>query len=374
MPAVQRALLSVSDKTGLLPFAKELSRLGIELLSTGGTAKLLKENNIPVIDVSDYTGFPEMLDGRVKTLHPNIHAGLLARRDNAEHMQALEKHGIGRIDLLVVNLYPFEKTVANPKASLAEAIENIDIGGPTMIRAAAKNYQDVAVLVDPADYASIAKELSDGKATLSRETCFALAQKVFAHTAAYDAAITSYLSTYKTETQRTQMPQVFASVSFQMQELRYGENPHQQAAFYRDVHTSDESSLVNAKQLHGKELSYNNILDADATLEMIKEFIDDPFAVVIVKHTNPCGAALSSASLADAFAKAQSCDPVSCFGGIVALNREVDEATAKLMAASFFEVILAPSYSATALEVLQKKKNIRLLELGALKKNADAKW
>lgn len=371
MPQIKRALLSVSDKTGLLDFAKGLHSLNVQLISTGGTAKLLRDNALPVTEVSDYTGSPEVLDGRLKTLHPKIHGGLLALRSNAEHMAALTKLGIETIDLVVVNLYPFEQTIASGRATLEEAIENIDIGGPTMLRAAAKNHQDVAVLVDPNDYPSVLSELKGLKGQLSERTTFKLAQKVFATTARYDAAIANYLTTYETKEQRSEFPKTMALVYELAQPLRYGENPHQRAAFYRSVQKVHEPSLVNAKQLQGKELSYNNLLDADATLDLLKDFSVPGFAAVIVKHANPCGVALSQESLLDAFQKAQSTDPVSSFGGIIGFNAELNAELATAIAESFFEVIVAPSFAPAALEILSKKKNLRLLNVSGLGQKAE---
>lgn len=366
MPQVKRALLSVSDKTGVVEFAKGLSLLGVELLSTGGTAKALRDAGLQVLDVSSYTGSPEILEGRLKTLHPKIHGGLLGIRANAQHQSEMKANGIENIDLVVVNLYPFEETIASGRASLAEAIENIDIGGPTMLRAAAKNFQDVAVLVDPKDYAAVLSELQGLKGQLSERTTFRLAQKVFAHTARYDAAIANYLTSFEGKEKRAEFPQTLGLVYELAQPLRYGENPHQRAAFYRSVQAVKEPSLVNAKQLQGKELSYNNLLDADSTLDLLKDFTSEKYAAVIVKHANPCGVAVSSDSLLDAFQKAQSTDPTSSFGGIIGFNRAVDAALAQAIAESFFEVIVAPSFSVEASTVLSKKKNLRLLEVPGL--------
>ena len=360
---VKKALLSVSDKTGLKDFAQGLHELGVELISTGGTAKALRDAGLPVTEVSDYTGSPEILDGRLKTLHPKIHGGLLGMRTNPKHQAEMKANGIEGIDLVVVNLYPFEQTIASARASLEEAIENIDIGGPTMLRAAAKNYQDVAVLVDAKDYPAVLSELQGLKGQLSERTTFKLAQKVFATTARYDAAIANYLTSYENQTTRRDFPQTLGLVYELAQPLRYGENPHQRAAFYRSVQEVKEPSLVNAKQLQGKELSYNNLLDADGTLDLLKDFSNDYFAAVIVKHANPCGMALSQASLLDAFQKAQSTDPISSFGGIIGFNAVVDEELAHAIAESFFEVIVAPQFSSAALNTLAKKKNLRLLEV-----------
>jgi phosphoribosylaminoimidazolecarboxamide formyltransferase / IMP cyclohydrolase len=362
------ALISVSDKTGILEFAQALHALGIKLLSTGGTAKLLADAGLPVTEVADHTGFPEMLDGRVKTLHPKIHGGLLARRDLPAHVAAIEQHGIDTIDLLIVNLYPFEATVAKPGCSLEDAIENIDIGGPAMVRSAAKNWKDVGVLTDASQYATALAELkADGK--LSDKTKFAFSVAAFNRIADYDGAISDYLSAIDFETsqgQSTPTRSLFPAQSngrfVKVQDLRYGENPHQQAAFYRDLHPAP-GSLVSAKQLQGKELSYNNIADADAAWECVKSF--DVPACVIVKHANPCGVAVGK-DAAEAYAKAFKTDPTSAFGGIIAFNRTVDAATAQAVAKQFVEVLMAPGYTHEALEVFQARKaklNVRVLEI-----------
>ncbi len=369
---VERALISVSDKTGILEFAKGLAELGVEILSTGGTAKVLRDAGITVIDISDYTGSPEILDGRLKTLHPKIHGGLLGMRSNSDHQKQMEENNIGNIDLAVVNLYPFEATVAKPDCTFEQAIENIDIGGPTMLRAAAKNHQDVAVVCDPSDYSKILDEIKNNNGTLSKQTKFALAKKVFSQTAKYDGAIISYLSKYNDELSQQEHSDTIGFTFEKIQDLRYGENPHQKAAFYKSTSATNEPALTNARQLHGKELSYNNIMDADAAIEMITEFKDMPNAAVVVKHSNPCGAATSQDSLQDAFAKALACDPTSAFGGIVSLNREVDLQTAKAISEIFFEVIVAPKFSDQAKEILTKKKNIRLLEIPQLTTNYSA--
>ena len=366
MNKIKRALISVSDKTGVVEFAAELSKMGVEIISTGGTAKALRDAKVPVIEISDYTGFPEILDGRLKTLHPKIHGGILGIRENKKHAEEMAKNGVEPIDLIVVNLYPFEATVAKSGCTFEEAIENIDIGGPTMLRAAAKNHHDVAVVCDPSDYAPIIKEMKEKDGAVSAETKFRLAKKVFAHTARYDSAIITHLSRLDDGKKILEMPDVVGFTFEKMQDLRYGENPHQKAAFYRDPAGTKEPCVANAKQLHGKELSYNNIMDSDATIEMVGEFSDSPFAAVIVKHANPCGVAISKTSLADAFAKALVCDPVSAFGGIIGLNRTLDEATAKAISETFFEVIVVPSYEAKALDILKQKKNIRLLEVPGL--------
>ena len=359
MSKLRRALLSVSDKSGLVELARALSALGVSLLSTGGTAKLLEHEGITVTEVSAYTGFAEMLDGRVKTLHPKIHGGLLARRDDAKHMAALRDAGIEPIDLLVVNLYPFEATVAKPGCRLEEAIENIDIGGPALLRAAAKNYAGVTVVVDPADYARVAEELRS-QGNTSVETRFALAQKAFAHTAAYDGAIANYLSA-----QGGDYPQVLTLQFQKVEDLRYGENPHQSAAFYRDARAV-RGGLAAYRQLQGKELSYNNIADADAAWECVKQF-DEP-ACVIVKHANPCGVALG-ADAAGAYEKAFKTDPVSAFGGILAFNRVLDERTAQAVGRQFAEVLIAPGFAPQALSELAKKANVRVLEVALAKES-----
>ncbi|MEF7616454.1 bifunctional phosphoribosylaminoimidazolecarboxamide formyltransferase/IMP cyclohydrolase [Aquincola sp. MAHUQ-54] len=359
------ALLSVSDKTGIVDFARALHGAGIRLLSTGGTAKLLAESGLPVTEVSEITGFPEMLDGRVKTLHPRVHGGLLARRDVPEHMAALAEHGIGTIDLLVINLYPFAQATAKAGCTLDDAIENIDIGGPAMLRAAAKNWQDVAVVIDPADYPRVLAELKDGE--VDRSTKFMLAKKVFAHTAAYDGMIASYLSGLQAGAelatpdvpQRLDYPAVLNLQLTKVQDMRYGENPHQSAAFYRDAQPAP-GTLAGWHQLQGKELSYNNIADADAAWECVKTF--DAPACVIVKHANPCGVAVA-ASAAEAYAKAFKTDPTSAFGGIIAFNRALDKAAAELVVKQFVEVLIAPAITAEAREVFAGKQNVRLLEV-----------
>jgi phosphoribosylaminoimidazolecarboxamide formyltransferase/IMP cyclohydrolase len=359
------ALLSVSDKTGIVDFARALHGAGVKLLSTGGTAKLLAEAGLPVTEVAEVTGFPEMLDGRVKTLHPRIHGGLLARRDLPAHMAALAEHGIGTIDLLIVNLYPFAQATARPDCTLEDAIENIDIGGPAMLRAAAKNWQDVAVVIDPADYALVLTELKAG--TIERKTKFMLAKKVYAHTAAYDGMITNYLTALEDGAENTatavpvraEYPAVFNQQWIKTQDMRYGENPHQSAAFYRDAKPID-GSLAHWKQLQGKELSYNNIADADAAWECVKTF-DTP-ACVIVKHANPCGVAVG-ANPAEAYAKAFKTDPTSAFGGIIAFNRPLDAAAAEQVLKQFVEVLIAPAIAPEARAVFAGKQNVRLLEV-----------
>jgi phosphoribosylaminoimidazolecarboxamide formyltransferase / IMP cyclohydrolase len=359
------ALLSVSDKTGVLDLAQALHALGVRLLSTGGTAKLLAQAGLPVTEVAEVTGFPEMLDGRVKTLHPRIHGGLLARREVPAHMAALAEHGIATIDLLIVNLYPFAQATARPDCTLEEAIENIDIGGPAMLRAAAKNWPDVTVLIDPADYAGVLAELRAG--TVSRATRMRLAGKVFAHTSAYDGMIAGYLSALPAGAEaaphavpaREAYPAVWSMQLHKLQDMRYGENPHQSAAFYRDARPAP-GTLALGRQLQGKELSYNNIADADAAWECVKAF-DTP-ACVIVKHANPCGVAVG-ASPAEAYGRAFATDPTSAFGGIIAFNREVDRAAAEAVSKQFVEVLIAPAFDAGAREVFAAKQNVRLLQV-----------
>lgn len=353
----KQALISVSDKTGVASFARELVNLGYHILSTGGTAKLLSAEGIACQEVADYTGFPEMLDGRVKTLDPHIHAGILARRPVPEHMAALAEHGIEPIDIVCVNLYPFEQTIAKPDCTFELAVENIDIGGPTMIRAAAKNHESVTVLVDPSDYTRVIEEI---KATgaVSDATRLELAKKVFAHTARYDAAISNYLTSLDEQKQRTKkFPDVFTRQWVKVQDMRYGENPHQAAAFYRE-HVVAPGLLAGYTQLQGKELSYNNISDSDAAWEAVRSFAAP--ACVIMKHANPCGAAIG-ASVFEAYKKAFSCDTKSAFGGIIAFNRPVDAATAEEISKQFAEVIIAPTYEADAVTVFGRKKNLRLL-------------
>ncbi|MGC4395331.1 bifunctional phosphoribosylaminoimidazolecarboxamide formyltransferase/IMP cyclohydrolase [Hydrogenophaga sp. T2] len=358
-----RALLSVSDKTGIVDLARSLHTLGVQLLSTGGTAKLLAEQGLPVTEVAEVTGFPEMLDGRVKTLHPKVHGGLLARRDLPEHMAALQEHGIATIDILVVNLYPFEATVAKPGCTLADAIENIDIGGPAMVRSAAKNWRDVAVLTDASQYAAVIDELKAG-GTLSLKTRFALSVAAFNRISQYDGAISDYLSAIEFDEAaevptRSAYPGQSNGRFIKLQDLRYGENPHQTAAFYRDLYPAP-GSLVTAKQLQGKELSYNNIADADAAWECVKSF--DAPACVIVKHANPCGVAVGEGPL-QAYQKAFQTDPTSAFGGIIALNRPLDGAAAEAISKQFVEVLMAPGYTPEALAVFKAKANVRVLQI-----------
>ncbi|HIJ80442.1 MAG TPA: bifunctional phosphoribosylaminoimidazolecarboxamide formyltransferase/IMP cyclohydrolase [Desulfuromonadales bacterium] len=363
MAKITRALISVSDKSGIIEFARHLSACGVEILSTGGTAKLLRESGLTVKDVSEFTGFPEMLDGRVKTLHPKVHGGLLGMRSNPEHVAKMQEHGILNIDMVVVNLYPFEATTAKAGCSLEDAIENIDIGGPTMLRSAAKNYPDVTVLVDHADYATVLKEMAENGGAVSGATNFGLAVKVFQHTAAYDGAISNYLGSRLTK-EIVEYPPTFTLQVKKTQDLRYGENPHQTAAFYVETSVA-EPCVSNAVQLQGKELSFNNIIDLDAAIETVKEF--DKSAAVIIKHTNPCGVALADSPLT-AYLKARECDPVSAFGGIVGFNRTVDAATATELTSTFLEAVIAPGYSDEALAIFTAKKNVRVMQVPLLDK------
>ncbi len=361
MAAIKRALISVSDKTGIVDFAKGLCKFDVEILSTGGTAKMLREAGLIVKDVSDHTGFPEMLDGRVKTLHPKIHGGLLGLRNNPEHVAKMAEHDITPIDMVVVNLYPFEATVARPDCTLEDAIENIDIGGPTMLRSAAKNNQSVTVIVDPIDYATVLDEMETTGGVVSRETNFCLALKVYQRTAAYDAAISNWLGK-RIDAESADFPSTLTFQYHRTEIMRYGENPHQKAAFYveKDI---KEASIATARQLQGKQLSYNNIADTDAALECVKQFDDGP-ACVIVKHANPCGVAYGK-DLLTAYQRAFSTDTESAFGGIIAFNRELDATTAQaIVDKQFVEVIIAPKVAAAAVEVVAAKKNVRLLECG----------
>ncbi|MGA7416287.1 MAG: bifunctional phosphoribosylaminoimidazolecarboxamide formyltransferase/IMP cyclohydrolase [Bryobacteraceae bacterium] len=364
MPHIERALLSVTDKTGIVAFARKLHTMGVELVSTGGTAKLLAANHIPVREVSEITGFPEMLDGRVKTIHPRIAAGILAIRANVEHMKALREHGIPAFQMVVVNLYEFEKYANKPGVTRDELVENIDIGGPTMIRAAAKNFQDVAVIVSPHQYEPIIAELEANAVCLTYPTHWELAQQAFSHTAAYDAAVLQRLArvdadgnTLPVET----LPPALRINAPRTSSLRYGENPHQEAALY----CFDHGGLASAQQLHGKELSYNNLVDLDAAWQLILEF-EQP-AAAIIKHTNPCGCAEQS-RLVDAYRKALEADPVSAFGGVLAFNREVDRETAQEVSQLFVEAVAAPAFSSDALAVLTTKKNVRLVKVSQVEK------
>jgi len=363
MIKIRRALISVSDKAGLVDFARELSNLGVEILSTGGTAKLLRENNIQAKEVSEYTGFPEMLDGRVKTLHPKIHGGLLAIRDNPEHMQSLKQHDIGLIDMVVVNLYPFEKTTQKPDVTIGDAIENIDIGGPSMLRSAAKNHKYVAVISDPGRYNQVIAELKKNNGALPQELMRELAIDVFALTSRYDNAINNYLRNYfKGKIEASGFPQELHFCFEKLQDLRYGENPHQKAAFYKEK--GKTKGLINLKQLQGKELSFNNILDLNSAWELVREF-NKP-AAVVVKHNNPCGVA-EDETLEKAFIAAHKCDPLSAFGGIVALDRKLDLRTGKAIAKSgFLECIIAPGFDKGVQGLFRDKKNLRLLELNGI--------
>jgi phosphoribosylaminoimidazolecarboxamide formyltransferase/IMP cyclohydrolase len=359
MAVIKRALISVSDKSGIVEFARGLSRFGVALISTGGTAKLLTEGGLDTAEVADYTGFPEMLDGRVKTLHPRVHAGILARRDIPEHVKSLKSAAIPAIDLVVVNLYPFGATVARRECTLPEAVENIDIGGPAMVRSAAKNYEHVAVVTDPADYEPVLKEMAAANGAIGAETRFCLAQKAFAHTAAYDGAIANYLTALDAAGARMRFPRRL-NLQFELvQPLRYGENPHQEAAFYRDPRPA-RGALATYRQRQGKELSYNNICDSDAAWECVKGFTQP--ACVIVKHANPCGAALG-ATVGEAYRNAYATDPASAFGGVIAFNRELDGRTAEALAQQFVEVVIAPALDAEAVRVLAQKANIRILEV-----------
>jgi len=365
MTKVTQALISVSDKHGAVDFARELAALGIKLLSTGGTAKLLRDAGIAVTDVSDYTGFPEMLDGRVKTLHPKVHGGILGIRGNLDHAATMEKHGIPTIDLVVVNLYPFQQAIAKKDCTLEDAIENIDIGGPTMVRAAAKNHGNenggCAVVTDPQDYAAIVEELRNNGGVLSYATRFDLAKKAFVHTARYDGAIANYLTSLDADNKRTTFPERLQLAFDKADTMRYGENPHQQAAFYREP-VAVPGSIASYQQLQGKELSYNNIGDADAAWEAVKAFdsSDNPATCVIVKHANPCGVALG-ATAEEAYRRAFSTDPTSAFGGIIAFNCAIDKATAEAVSGQFAEVIIAPEITPEARAVFAAKQNLRVL-------------
>jgi len=354
---IKQALLSVSDKTGIVDFARQLAAAGVRLLSTGGTARALADAGLPVMDVGSYTGFPEMLDGRVKTLHPKVHGGILARRELPAHRDALAAHGIPTIDLVVVNLYPFRETVAEPGCTLEDAIENIDIGGPSMVRAAAKNWPHVGVVVDPADYPVLAEELRENGNALSDATRFRLMQKAFAHTASYDGAIANWVTARRLDGAAADFPAALNFTGTKVQDMRYGENPHQKAAFYREE-SPPPGSIATYRQLQGKELSYNNVADADAAWECVKTFAEP--ACVIVKHANPCGVAVAATPLA-AYRAAFATDPTSAFGGIIAFNRPVDAATLDIVAAQFLEVLIAPAYTDDALAAIARKANVRVL-------------
>lgn len=352
---IKRALISVSDKTGIVEFASALTSRGVEIISTGGTAKALTEAGLKVINISDITGFPECLDGRVKTLHPKVHAGLLAIRSNEEHMKQIKELGVETIDMVIINLYPFKQTILKGNVELEEAIENIDIGGPTMLRAAAKNYQDVAVIVDPVDYENVLNEMNES-GDVSVKTKFRLAYKVFEHTSHYDTLIAKYLRDTLGD---IDFPETLSLTYEKVQDMRYGENPHQKAVFYKEV-GANRGLLPSAVQLHGKELSFNNINDTNGAIELVKEF-DEP-TVVAVKHTNPCGVG-SADNIHDAYVRAYESDPVSIYGGIIAANREIDKATAEEISKIFVEIVVAPSFTEEALAVLTQKKNVRLLKL-----------
>ncbi len=363
---IRRALISVSDKTGIVEFAKALSERGVDILSTGGTARLLAEQGIAVTEVSDYTGFPEMMDGRVKTLHPKVHGGILGRRGQDDDV--MNTHAINPIDMVVVNLYPFAQTVANPNCTLADAVENIDIGGPTMVRSAAKNHKDVTIIVNASDYDRVIAEMDANDQSLTLDTRFDLAIAAFEHTAAYDGMIANYFGTMvpsygenKEGDEESKFPRTFNQQFIKKQDMRYGENSHQDAAFYVEANP-EEASVSTARQIQGKALSYNNIADTDAALECVKEFAEP--ACVIVKHANPCGVALGG-DILEAYNRAYQTDPTSAFGGIIAFNRELDAATATaIVERQFVEVIIAPSVSAEAIDVVAAKKNVRLLECG----------
>ncbi|ORU89404.1 MAG: bifunctional phosphoribosylaminoimidazolecarboxamide formyltransferase/inosine monophosphate cyclohydrolase [Cycloclasticus sp. symbiont of Poecilosclerida sp. M] len=363
--SITRALISVSDKTGILEFCQQLNELGVEIISTGGTAKLLQENSVPVIQISDYTSFPEMMDGRVKTLHPKVHGGILGRRDIDRAI--MQDNDISPIDLVVVNLYPFQQTVADPACDLATAIENIDIGGPAMIRAAAKNHKDVTIVTSPDDYQAIINSLKD-QGGVSADTRFKLAVKTFEYTAQYDGAIANYLGTIKEGGTKSDFSRTINLQFSQQQVMRYGENPHQKAAFFVELNPKP-GSISSAKQLQGKELSYNNIADADAALECVKQFDKDKAACVIVKHANPCGVALGD-SLLEAYDKAFQTDTESAFGGIIAFNKPLDVATAQaIVERQFVEVVIAPEVDAGVSEIIASKKNVRLLNCGQWENN-----
>ena len=373
MAVIKRALISVSDKTGVLELANALTKLNIEILSTGGTAKLLRENHIAVKEVGDYTNFPEMLDGRVKTLHPKVHGGLLGRRDLPDHVATMAAHDIPNIDLLVVNLYPFEETVAKPNCTLEEAIENIDIGGPAMVRSAAKNWQHVAVLTDANQYKAFITELQANNGAAARATLFKLSVAAFNRISNYDGAISDYLSSFNDDGTKGEFPAQSNSRFVKLQDLRYGENPHQSAAFYRDLNPAP-GSLVTAQQLQGKALSYNNIADADAAWEAVKSFcvkgnsivsnstVGAAAACVIVKHANPCGVALGSSAL-ESYTKAFQTDPSSAFGGIIAFNVTVDKVAAEAVSKQFVEVLIAPDFTEDALAIFATKANVRVLKI-----------
>ncbi len=360
MAPIQRALISVSDKTGVVEFSRELHSMGVEILSTGGTAELLKKNDVPVVPISEYTGFPEMMDGRIKTLHPKVHGGILGRRDCEEHMRSMREHGIKPIDLVAINLYPFENAIARETCSLEEAVENIDIGGPAMIRSSAKNFNDVCVVVNPSDYDTVIREMRENRGAVTLESRKRLSRDAFAHTARYDSLISTYLGNQIPE--ESPFPPLFQVPFEKVQDLRYGENPHQAAAFYREARPR-ASDIVSAKQLQGKELSYNNIVDLNAAWELAAEL--ESGAVVIIKHTNPCGAAVGDDQL-QTFIKARETDPVSAFGGIIGFNRRVSADTAGEVLKNFVEAVVAPGFEPAVMELFAAKKNIRLMEMPPL--------
>ena len=357
---IRRALISVSNKDGIIDLARGLAARNVEILSTGGTAAALKREKIPIRDVSDFTGFPEMMDGRIKTLHPKVHGGILARRDLSSHIDAMKAHGIEPIDLVCVNLYPFQATIRKPDCRLEAAVEQIDIGGPTMLRSAAKNFEHVVVLVDPLDYPRVLDAIQKHDGDVPREMRLALAQKVFQHTAVYDGVIANYLERAVEGEEAVRFPSVLTLQFEKVENLRYGENPHQQGAFYRESE-AEESSIAAAHQLHGKAMSFNNYLDANAALELVREF--HGVAAVIVKHNNPCGAAFGD-TLAEAFLRAKETDPVSAFGGVIAFNHPVDEETAGEITKMFVEIVVAPGFEPEALALFKKKKDLRLLDVG----------
>ncbi|MBU4479268.1 MAG: bifunctional phosphoribosylaminoimidazolecarboxamide formyltransferase/IMP cyclohydrolase [Candidatus Omnitrophica bacterium] len=370
MLKIKRVLISVSDKNGLEELVKGLNEFGVEIISTGGTAKRIRELGIPVRNISDFTGMPEMLDGRVKTLHPKVHGALLSLRDNTRHMEQVKQFDIELIDMVVVNLYPFEKTIADPQAAIEEAIENIDIGGPSMLRSAAKNAQSVAVLCNPQRYDEVLQEMRDNNGALTPQTCRRLSVEVFERTGEYDRSIAAYLKTkFAPSEEKTILPDRLTLDFDKVQSLRYGENPHQAAAFYRE-HAGEMTGVVSARQLHGKELSFNNILDLDAALNIVKDFREP--AANIIKHNNPCGAAVAK-TLDAAYKDALECDPLSAFGSIIGLNRKVDIATAQaILNADFVECVIAPEFLAQALDMLRKKKNLRIMEMAGLGENGAA--
>jgi phosphoribosylaminoimidazolecarboxamide formyltransferase / IMP cyclohydrolase len=367
MRCIKRALISVSDKSGVVEFAQKLHGLGVKILSTGGTADLLAKSGVPVQLVADYTGFPEMMDGRIKTLHPKIHGAILGRRDVEAHMQSMSEHGIEAIDLVAVNLYPFENTIARDNCTFEDAVENIDIGGPAMVRSSAKNFNDVTVIVDPGEYEAVVKEMESNEGSVTLDTRMRLSRDAFTHTARYDAMISRYLTSQVED--GVAFPEVFQNSYQKVQDLRYGENPHQSAALYRHA-DAGPASIVSARQLQGKELSFNNILDLNAAWELVSEF--DTGAAVIIKHTNPSGVALGDDQL-EVFIRARETDPISAFGGILSFNRPVGEKTAEEILKNFVEAIVAPGFDKKALELLAAKKNIRLMEIPTATPSCSAK-